>query len=62
LRFNNPSRREGGRVKKLAVLAALLLVASAASAQTWFDGSLDGALAKAKAEGKLVLIDFYSYT
>ena len=49
-------------MKKLTVLAGLLLVASISSAQTWFNGPLDGAVAKAKAEGKLVLIDFYSYT
>jgi uncharacterized protein YyaL (SSP411 family) len=42
----------------------LLLLAGAASAQglDWFKGSPDEAFAKAKAENKLVLIDFSSYT
>jgi len=49
--------------KALGFLLALLLVlASTASAQIWFKGTLDEALAKAKAEAKLVLVDFYSYT
>jgi len=48
-------------MKKLSAFAGLLLVASFASAQTatYFQGSLDGAFAQAKKEGKLVLIDFF---
>jgi hypothetical protein len=38
----------------------VLLLASAAMAQNWFQGSLDQAVAKAKAEKKLVIVDFYS--
>ncbi len=52
------------RMKKspLVALALVLALASIASAQTWFSGTLDQALAKAKADGKLVVVDFYSYT
>jgi hypothetical protein len=51
-------------MKKALALSLLLLLAAAASAQTlpWFKGSLDDAFAKAKAENKLVLLDFNSYT
>ncbi len=51
-----------GCMKKLATIAGLLLVASFAAAQTAtvLTGSFDEALAKAKKENKLVLIDFYS--
>jgi thiol:disulfide interchange protein len=35
---------------------------SSASAQTWLTGSLDDALAKAKAAGKPVLVDFFAET
>jgi len=50
------------RMKKFAVLAGLLLVASFAAAQTAtvLSGPFDEALAKAKKENKLVLIDFFS--
>jgi hypothetical protein len=47
-------------MKKIASLSILLLFASAAFGQAWFKGTLDDALAKAKSEKKLVLIDFYS--
>ena len=48
-------------MKRTALALALLLVlAAAASAQVWFPGSVEEALAKAKAENKLVIIDFYS--
>jgi hypothetical protein len=40
----------------------VLVLASFASAQNWFKGTLDQAIAKAKVENKLVLVDFYSYT
>lgn len=47
-------------MKKIAIPVLVLLLAAAASAQTWFKGSLDQAVAKAKSENKLVLVDFYS--
>ncbi len=48
-------------MKRAALALVLLLVfAAAASAQVWFPGSFEEALAKAKAENKLVIIDFYS--
>ncbi len=50
-------------MKKAVLLSLLLLVlASLASAEIWFKGTLDQAIAKAKTERKLVLVDFYSYT
>jgi hypothetical protein len=50
------------RMKKITTLAGLLLVASFAAAQTAtvLSGPFDEALAKAKKENKLVLVDFYS--
>ncbi len=47
-------------MKKALALSFLLVLASTASAQDWFKGSLDAAVTKAKSGGKLVLIDFYS--
>jgi hypothetical protein len=47
-------------MKKALALAFGLVLASAASAQTWFQGTLDQAVAKAKSENKLVLVDFFS--
>ncbi len=47
-------------MKKALILAMVLVLASLAPAQTWFKGSLDQAVAKAKSENKLVLVDFYS--
>ena len=47
-------------MKKTLALSMMFVLASSASAQTWFKGSLDQAAAKAKSENKLVLIDFYS--
>jgi hypothetical protein len=49
-------------MKKALLLLMVLVLASTATAQNWFKGSLDQAIAKAKIENKLVLIDFYSYT
>ncbi len=50
-------------MKKAVLLSILLLVLAAlASAEIWFKGTLDQAIAKAKTERKLVLVDFYSYT
>ena len=46
---------------RIAFAAAFVLAfASAAAAQNWFTGTIDEAVAKAKAEKKLVLLDFYS--
>jgi hypothetical protein len=47
-------------MKKALVIALVLVLASLASAQSWFQGSLDQAVAKAKSENKLVIIDFFS--
>lgn len=48
-------------MKKLFVLSLLLIfLSSFGIAQNWFQGNLDDAVAKAKTEGKLVLIDFFS--
>ena len=50
-------------MKKTAAFAGLLLLASFAAAQTiptFLTGSLDEALAQAKKQNKLVLIDFFS--
>jgi hypothetical protein len=48
-------------MKKIASLSVMILiVASAGSAQNWFKGTLDQAVAKAKTENKKVLLDFYS--
>jgi hypothetical protein len=54
-------RYEEVRMKKLFVLSLLLIfLSSFGVAQNWFEGSLDDAVAKAKSENKLVLIDFFS--
>ena len=50
------------RMKKALTLTLVLVLALFASAQNWFKGTLDQAIAQAKVENKLVLIDFYSYT
>lgn len=47
-------------MKKAFAVLFLLVLASAAWAQNWFQGTLDQAIAKAKTENKLVLIDFFS--
>jgi hypothetical protein len=47
-------------MKKLAVPMLVLLLVAAASAQTWFPGTVEQAVARAKSENKLVLLDFYS--
>ncbi len=46
--------------KQLTGLAVLVALVSTASAQNWFKGTLDDALAKAKTENKKVLVDFFS--
>jgi hypothetical protein len=48
------------KIVSLAFVLVFALFATVASAETWFKGSLDQAVAKAKAENKLVLIDFFS--
>jgi len=53
----------GGRtgMKKTMIAAlALAVLAGSAAAQVWFRGTVDEAVAKAKAETKFVLVDFYS--
>ena len=47
-------------MKKALLALAVLVLALTASAQTWLKGTLDQAIAKAKTEKKLVLLDFYS--
>ncbi len=49
-------------MKKAAAFSIMLLLASLASAQVFFKGTLDEAMAKAKAENKKVILDFTSYT
>jgi hypothetical protein len=51
-------------MKKLTVLFVMLVLASLAFAQNpmWFKGTLNEAFAKAKADHKTLLVDFYSYT
>ncbi len=46
--------------KPLIGALALAVLACSAAAQVWFKGTVDEAVAKAKAETKLVLVDFYS--
>ena len=47
-------------MKKALVLVCLLVLPAVLSAQTWMTGSVDDALAKAKAQGKLLLLDFFA--
>jgi hypothetical protein len=47
-------------MKKVFAIAFFLLLSSFLSAQTWLTGSVDDALAKAKAQGKLLLLDFFA--
>jgi hypothetical protein len=56
------ARTYSGCMKKAIFLSLVLVLVSTASAETWFKGTLDQAVAKAKTEHKLVLVDFYSYT
>jgi len=46
--------------KSLVAVLGLTLLAGTAASQVWFKGTVDEAVAKAKAESKLVLVDFYS--
>jgi hypothetical protein len=52
--------KEHGRMKKALIALAALAFAASAAAQSWQTGTLDQAVAKAKTENKLVLLDFYS--
>jgi len=47
-------------MKKAFAIVCFLLLSSLLSAQTWLTGSVDDALAKAKAQGKLLLLDFFA--
>lgn len=47
-------------MKRTAIALMFFALAAAAFGQGWFPGSFDEAQAKAKAEGKLVLINFFS--
>jgi len=49
-------------MKKASAFLIILVLVSAASAEVFFKGTFDQAMAKAKAENKRVLIDFTSYT
>lgn len=49
-------------MKKAAAFSVMLLLTSLASAQVFFNGTWDQAMAAAKAENKKVLLDFTSYT
>jgi len=47
--------------KRLAsVLILPLFLISSATAQNWFKGTVDDAVAQSKKEGKMVLLDFFS--
>jgi len=47
-------------MKKAVAIISFLLLSTLLSAQTWLTGPVDEALAKAKAEGKLLLLDFFA--
>ena len=49
-------------MKKAVAFSIVFLLASVASAQVFFKGTLDEAMAAAKAQNKKVLLDFTSYT
>ncbi len=49
-------------MKKTLAGCLLLAIVSSASAQVFFEGSLEEAMDKAKTENKKVLVDFHSYT
>ena len=58
--MNLRNRREV-KMKKVLTLCFIFFIVSslAVQAQTWLTGSIDDALAKAKAQGKLLLVDFH---
>ncbi|NTU51057.1 MAG: hypothetical protein HGA94_01280 [Candidatus Aminicenantes bacterium] len=45
--------------KAVTLVVVLALTAAAVHGQTWLTGSVEDALAKAKAQNKLLLLDFY---
>jgi hypothetical protein len=47
-------------MKKALVLVCLLALPLSLAAQTWLSGSVDDALAQAKSQGKLLLLDFFA--
>ena len=47
-------------MKKTFAIVFFLFLSSLPSAQTWLTGSVDDALAKAKSQGKLLLLDFFA--
>lgn len=48
-------------MKKTSIaFVSVLVFVSLAAGQVWFKGTVEQAVAKAKSESKLVLIDFYS--
>ena len=47
-------------MRKIAALSFMLVLVASASAQNWFKGTLDEAIAKSKSENKRVLVDFFS--
>jgi len=49
-------------MKKVAAISIVLFLASMASAQVFFKGTMDEAMAAAKAQNKKILLDFTSYT
>lgn len=62
LRLSNASdfKREVKMKKVFAFCVLFLFAASfALQGQTWLKGSLDEAQAQAKAQGKMLLVDFY---
>jgi hypothetical protein len=59
--MRNHSHHEEVSMKKLLALPLLLIfLSSFGVAQNWFKGSLDDAVAAAKDQGKMVLLDFFS--
>jgi hypothetical protein len=49
-------------MKKILTASLLLVLASASSAQVFFNGTFDEALVKAKSDNKKILLSFDSYT
>ncbi len=49
-------------MRKMAAFSVLFLIPVVLLAQNWHTSSFDDALAKAKAEGKPLLVDFFAET
>jgi len=47
-------------MRKAFAFVSFFLLPAFLSAQTWLSGPLEDALAKAKSQGKMVLVDFFS--